>query len=88
VKKNFDRRAQFKDSKFVNCQITKLSIFKTTYAKAVGLIVVVHVAAATVEVQKPAAGSAVLRTAPVVAAAASVSQDAIAVEEVAGGMEF
>ena len=63
------------------------SLFKATHTKTVGLIVIVHVAVATVEVQVPAVGSAVLSTAPVVAVAASVVQRAIAVVEVAGGKQ-
>ena len=72
----------------VNCQIIKLSILEATHTKAVGLIAVAHVAAATAEDQGPAVGSAVLGTAPVDAAAASAAQRATAVAEVAGGMKF
>ena len=64
--------------------VSGYSLFKATRTKAVGLIVVVHVAVAAVEVQVPAVGSAVLCTTPVVAVAASVVQRAIAVVEVAG----
>jgi len=61
-------------------------VAETTHAKAVGLIVVVQVAVRTVEVQFVPVGTAVLRTAPIVAVDTSVVQRAIAVVEVACGI--
>jgi len=63
-------------------------VSEAPHTKTVSLIVVVHVAVATVEVQVPAVGTAVLRTTPVVAVAASVVQRAIAVVEVASGISI
>ena len=58
---------------------------KATDRKAVGLIVVVHVAVATVEVQVVPVGTIVLRTTPVVAVCPSVVQRSTSVVEVTGG---
>jgi len=48
-------------------KLIKLSVSQTTQAEPIRLVVVVHVAVATVEVQVPTIGSIVLCTAPVVA---------------------
>ena len=54
--------------------------------KAIRLIVVVHVAVATVEVQVPTIGSIVLCTAPVVAVGTAIVQRTIAVVQVPCGI--
>ncbi len=64
------------------------SVSEATHTIAVGLIVVVHDAAATAEEQVPAEGGALPCTAPVEAVAASEDQRATIAVEAASGMEF
>lgn len=75
--------------KLSNCaNESKLQVFKAAEGKAVGLTVVTHVAAATAEVQAPAASGGILRTTPVVADRTAIAKNSRGVAEVPGSMKL
>ncbi len=63
-------------------------VSKATEREPVGLVVISHIAMATADEQDPAAGIAILRTAPIVAVSAGRNQQAREEVHVPSSMQF